>query len=84
MILANAKEGKGKLINVPNYYSTLVYCDIQRPGDVPVGLARSLEFSGLGLSVFCHVRTGFRFSLFQSLIVYKIESYHLQFRDRRG
>ena len=47
----------------------------------PVGLARSLEFSGLGLSVFWHVRTGFRFGLFQSLIVYKIESYHLQFRE---
>ena len=49
-----------------------------------LGLARSLDFSGLGLSVFWHVRTEFRFGLFQSLIVYKIESYHLQFRDRRG
>ena len=49
-----------------------------------LGLARSLDFSGLGLLVFCLVRsrTGFQFGLFQSLIVYKIDSYHLQFRDR--
>ena len=57
---------------------------MESPNDRELGLARSLEFSGLGLSVFWHVRTGFRFGLFQSLIVYKIESYHLQFRDRRG
>ena len=47
-----------------------------------VGLARSLDFSGLGLSVFFLARTGFQFGLFQSLIVYKIDSYHLQLRDR--
>ena len=37
-----------------------------------LGLARSLDFSGLGLSVFWHARTGFRFGLFQSLIVYNL------------
>ena len=37
-----------------------------------VGLARSLDSSGLGLSVFWHARTGFQFGLFQSLIVYNL------------
>ena len=45
-----------------------------------VGWAQSLYFLGPSPSVFFLFRTGLRFSLFQSLMLYKIDTCYLKFR----